>query len=196
MLLASALLTSKNLESDDRVRAEQLVGEARWLNELMHAYEAAPTGEYGNEVEGSGPIRLDELAADIVRSIELSCTAHISVDAQAVSARVGRLSLWRAVRNVVCNALEAAGPNGTLIVRVSSDDGFVAIDIDDDGPGFDSTQAKPASLGLTIVEEFVASYGGRMEIGRGSLGGCRVRLLLPEVQNIPSGPVPRARCAL
>jgi len=196
MLLASALMTSTNLEPENHVRAEQLVGEARWLNELMHAYDAAPTGEYGSELEGSGPIRLDELAADIVRSLELSCTAHISVDAQAVSARVGRLSLWRAVRNVVCNALEAAGPKGTLTVRVSSDNGFAVIDVDDDGPGFDSSTSKPASLGLTIVEEFVASYGGRMEIGRGSLDGCRVRLLLPEVPSTPSGPVPRARCAL
>jgi len=45
MLLASALMTSTNLEPENHVRAEQLVGEARWLNELMHAYDAAPTGE-------------------------------------------------------------------------------------------------------------------------------------------------------
>jgi signal transduction histidine kinase len=192
MMLASALMTSKDMGHESRVRVQQLLAESHWLDELIRAYDAAPSG--GNGVR---PIRLDELTAEIARSIELSGTAKITVDALPICAHVDRLALWRAVRNVVCNALAAAGPEGTLAVRVSSVDGFAAIDVDDDGPGFDCAESTPASLGLTIVEEFVDSCGGRVRIGRSPLGGCRVRMLLPEADDVTySETVQRAHSAL
>lgn len=179
MMLASALMTSKDMGHENRLRVTQLLTEAHWLDELIRAYDTTPAdGRRGFE-----PVRLDELAAGIVRSIELSGAARITVEASPVSARVDRLALWRAVRNVVCNALEAAGPAGELAVRVASIGGFAAVEIDDDGPGFDATKATTASLGLKIIAEFVESCGGTVQIERGSLGGCRVRLLLPEAHD-------------
>lgn len=195
MMLASALMTSKDMGHESRVRVKQLLAESHWLDELIRAYDDAPAGR--KDRNGVRPIRLDELTADIARSIELSGTAQISVDALPICAHVDRLALWRAVRNVVCNALAAAGPQGTLAVRVSSVDGFAAIDVDDDGPGFDCAESTPASLGLTIVEEFVDSCGGRVRIGRSPLGGCRVRMLLPEADDVTySKVVQSARSAM
>jgi signal transduction histidine kinase len=181
MMLASALMTSKDMGGDSRVRVKQLLAEAHWLDELIRAYDNTPADGGGR---GFNPVRLDELTAGIVRSIELSGAAQITVDADAISARVDRLALWRAVRNVVCNAVEAAGSSGMLAVRVSSIDEFAAIDVDDDGPGFNPAMATTASLGLKIVAEFVESCGGRVEIGRSRLGGCQVRLLLPQADEL------------
>jgi signal transduction histidine kinase len=193
MMLESALMTSKDLGQESRVRVLQLIAESHWLDELIRAYDAVPGGGGG---DANGLIRLDELVTDIVRPIQLSGAAEVSVDAEVVCLQLDRLSLWRAVRNVLCNALDAAGPHGRLAVHVSSVDGFAAIDFDDDGPGFERDDSTGASHGLSIVEEFVDSCGGRIEIGRSELGGCRVRLLLPERDADQSGSVHRAHCAL
>lgn len=191
MMLESALITSKDLGQESRVRVLQLIAESHWLDELIRAYDDVPGCGDAN-----GPVRIDKLLTDIVRPIQLSGAAKVSVHAEAVSVQLDRLSLWRAVRNVLCNALDAAGPHGRLAVHVSSVDGFAAIDIDDDGPGFERDHSTGTSHGLSIVKEFIDSCGGRIEIGRGELGGCRVRLLLPEHDAEESGSVHRAHCAL
>ncbi|HYU05103.1 MAG TPA: HAMP domain-containing sensor histidine kinase [Jatrophihabitantaceae bacterium] len=191
MMLEAALMTSKDLGQESRGRVLQLIAESHWLDELIRAYDAVPGCGDTN-----GPVRLDELVTDIVRPIQLSGAAEVSVHAEAVSVQLDRLSLWRAVRNVLCNALDAAGPHGRLTANVSSVDGFAAIDFDDDGPGFEHDDSTRTSHGLSIVEEFVDSCGGRIEIGRSEQGGCRVRMLLPEHDAVQSGSVQRAHCAL
>lgn len=69
----------------------------------------------------------------------------------------------------------------------------VVIQVEDDGPGMTDVQAHMASergrrfderiegqgLGLAIVQDLVALYGGDLHIDRASLGGARVTLRLP-----------------
>jgi signal transduction histidine kinase len=112
-----------------------------------------------------------------------------------VWASVDPLAFWRAIRNVVGNAVEAAGPEGTVAVRVSTIDGHAIVDVDDDGPGFDASQPTVTSLGLGIVDELVASWGGELEIRRGRLGGCRVRLRVPVASDSYSAESRGAQCA-
>jgi signal transduction histidine kinase len=179
MLLASVLTSSKDIGPVSRGRVGQILAETHWLGELIRAYDQAPDGD-GRDPRGADVIRLDLLVADIVRPIRLSSSTRVSVDADEVSARVNRLAFWRALRNIICNAQEAAGPDGHLAVAVSEAEGFAIVDVDDDGPGFDPTRATPSSLGLKITAELVDSWGGHLQIGTGSLGGCSVRLVLPQ----------------
>lgn len=179
MLLASVLTSSKDIGPESRARVGQILAETQWLEELIRAYDDVPDGG-GRDSHAADVIRIDVLVADIVRPIRLSSRIRISLDAAEVSARVNRLAFWRALRNIICNALEAAGPDGRLAVRVSDADGFAVVDVDDDGPGFDAERSTPSSLGLRITAELVDSWGGHLQIGRGSLGGCNVRLLLPQ----------------
>ena len=72
---------------------------------------------------------------------------------------------------------------------------WLDIEVDDDGPGLRPEQratalkrgqrldeSKPGSgLGLNIVTETAAMYGGRVELDDAKLGGLRVRLRLPAV---------------
>ncbi|MFN4120032.1 sensor histidine kinase [Acidovorax sp.] len=72
----------------------------------------------------------------------------------------------------------------------------VVIAIDDDGPGIDAAQRKHAlergvrldeavqgaGLGLAIVQDLAAMYGGRLELDRSELGGLRAVLTLPAAQ--------------
>jgi signal transduction histidine kinase len=178
-LLASVLTSSKDIGPVSRSRVGQILAETHWLGELIRAYDQAPE-DRGRDSHAADVIRLDLLAADIIRPIRLSSNTRVSVTANAVSARVNRLAFWRALRNIVCNAQEAAGPDGQLAVVVSEAEGFAIVEVQDDGPGFDPLLATPSSLGLKITAELVDSWGGHLQIGTGSLGGCRVRLVLPQ----------------
>jgi signal transduction histidine kinase len=70
---------------------------------------------------------------------------------------------------------------------------FLSITIDDDGPGLTTEQireatkrgrrldeTKPGSgLGLSIVADLAAAYGGALELEKNALGGLRARLRVP-----------------
>lgn len=174
MLLASALNSSAELAPQSRARVGQILSEARWLEELIRAYDVDAESGPGSDCN----IRVDLVAADILRPIRMSTAAAISLDANTVSARIDRLALWRVLRNVVCNALAAAGPHGRFAVAVYETQRHVVVTVDDDGPGFDPSRATPSSLGLTIVADLLRKNRAELEIGRGALGGCGVRLLL------------------
>jgi signal transduction histidine kinase len=73
------------------------------------------------------------------------------------------------------------------------------IEVDDDGPGLPPEQratamkrgqrldeSKPGSgLGLNIVSETAAMYGGRAELDQAELGGLRAILKLPALSGAP-----------
>ena len=70
---------------------------------------------------------------------------------------------------------------------------WLAMAVEDDGPGLEPDQIKEAlkrgrrldeskpgaGLGLSIVREIATEYQGQLHLGRGEHGGLRVELLLP-----------------
>jgi signal transduction histidine kinase len=102
---------------------------------------------------------------------------------------------------MVGNLIDNAGKYSRLQVRVSiasegpPDRPELVVVVDDDGPGLPEErrggafkrgerldETKPGSgLGLSIVRDHAAMYGGRVEFDGGPLGGLRVRLALPAV---------------
>jgi signal transduction histidine kinase len=116
--------------------------------------------------------------------MRLATMGTITISTIPVCARVSRLGLWRALRNVLDNAVRAAGADGMVGVDIAVEDGWVVIQVDDDGPGFGAAGGGRSSLGLHIVQEFVGAVGGQFEISRGLMGGCCVRLQIPEAPDI------------
>jgi signal transduction histidine kinase len=109
-----------------------------------------------------------------------------------------RQDLEEIVGNLMDNACKWS--KGKVEVRgnlytQAGDDGrpWLLIEVDDDGPGLKPEQratalrrgqrldeTKPGSgLGLNIVTETAAMYGGRVELDDATLGGLRVKLRLP-----------------
>lgn len=179
-LLAALLSNARDVGPDSRARAELIVQELRWLDQLHQAYEDAQPADGG----WSGPdgIRLDLIAGEVAAAAGLSRTTRIELRAEELAARVEPLAYWRALRNLVQNAVRAAGPSGTVAVRLAGEAGWAVTDVEDDGPGFGALPPGPRSLGLGIVQDLAIASGGRLELRRSNLGGGGVRLRLPAVR--------------
>jgi signal transduction histidine kinase len=179
MLLASLIDTADDVGTDSRQRARQIVGEARWLERLHQAYVEPPP-------DRAELFRLDLVAAEVVEATRLSTATAIVLEAAESWVRTDRLACWRALRNLVGNAVRSAGPAGRVRVGVVGDGRWTVAVVDDDGPGFGEASPGSQSLGLGIAHGFAAVWDGHLEIHRGNLGGCRARLRLRAAAPGPS----------
>jgi signal transduction histidine kinase len=186
IMLASAVAVSGDVGPESKQRIEQLLGETRWLDHLLRRLDE------DDDLRPPGPelIRVDELAGEIVAGLRLATRHRLGLTTTVAWAHVDSLALWRALRNVLDNACRVA--KDRVDTTVSVDQGWIVIQVDDDGPGFGAGSAGLGSLGLGIVHDLVARYGGSLEIRHHELGGARVRLLLPAAS--PSSPGPGMPC--
>jgi signal transduction histidine kinase len=83
--------------------------------------------------------------------------------------------LRRVLRNLVDNAVRAAGPGGQVSIRIQQKP-ETAVEIADTGPGFGRTPSSGSGLGLTVVRELLHAAGGRLAIATEPAGGARVRV--------------------
>lgn len=93
--------------------------------------------------------------------------------------------------NLLENAAEAAGQGGRILGKTWAEDGLVAIEVHDSGPGL-SEQARASlfqptisfkkrgmGLGLSIARKSALLFGGDIFPVKGELGGAGFRVLLP-----------------
>src|SRR5262249_29992823 len=121
-----------------------------------------------------------------------------------------RQDLEEMVGNLIDNACKWAQMRVSVEVVAERRDGaaIVRIIIDDDGPGLSPAQrdqvarrglrldeTKPGfGLGLSIVRELAALYGGNLQLGNAPIGGLRAELVLPAVlRTLAQNPDCRAR---
>jgi nitrogen fixation/metabolism regulation signal transduction histidine kinase len=97
--------------------------------------------------------------------------------------------------NLLENAAEAAGQGGHILGVTAAENGRVAIEVHDSGPGL-SDQARSSlfqptisfkkrgmGLGLSIARKSALLSGGDIVLVKGELGGAGFRVLLPVVTN-------------
>jgi nitrogen fixation/metabolism regulation signal transduction histidine kinase len=97
--------------------------------------------------------------------------------------------------NLLENAAEAAGEGGKILGVTAEDNGRVAIEVHDSGPGL-SEQARSSlfqptisfkkrgmGLGLSIARKSALLSGGDISLVKGELGGAGFRVLLPMATN-------------
>lgn len=173
-MLASAVAVSDDIGPASRERVQQLLGETRWLDHLLRRLEEdtdtdpVPSGEL---------VRVDELAGDVVAGLRLTTGHRLGFVAQPAWTHMEALALWRALRNILDNGCRVA--RSRVDVEIAAEDGWITIQVDDDGPGFGSGPPGLASLGLGIVHDLVSGHGGGLEVRHSESGGARIRILLP-----------------
>lgn len=153
--------------------------------------------------EAPGPVDLALIGREVAASLAL-LAAYAGVRLQPPENREMSLALARPtevrqmVINLVSNGITHAGRGASVHIRTDAlrDDGRVAIEVVDDGPGIaadvlaalangrdpaDATAAAPRRrlrLGLAVTRALAAANGGRLDIETGR-AGTRALLLLP-----------------
>jgi signal transduction histidine kinase len=101
---------------------------------------------------------------------------------------VDREKLYRAIMNVIGNAVEFTPPHGTIVVTVTKKDSELILTIRDGGKGFGAmalrhgkeqffmsdssrTDHKHHGMGLYIADNIVKQHGGQLVIGNTAQGG-------------------------
>jgi signal transduction histidine kinase len=185
--LAGVVGLADDVGLTSRARIEQMLSEMRWLDLLLRAYDGIdPRVDGGRSAAPSERVRVDTVTNAVVGGVRLATKTRLTLTAAPAWAYADPLALWRALRNVVDNAVRATGPLGHVDVQVTSSAGWTVAQIDDDGPGFGGGARGLATLGLRIVQNFATEHGGRLELGSGTLGGGCVRLVLPATPPVGS----------
>ncbi len=106
--------------------------------------------------------------------------------------------LYRAIYNILSNAIQAIGSKGLINVDITEKTGkskTVVMTIKDSGPGFDqhklnqyldpffTTKDDGTGLGLPIVSSILLSHGGSLALGNASGGGGLVSITLPSASD-------------
>lgn len=147
--------------------------------------------------------------ADVMRSVESLATvlqrAYLDRDLDlttegpaGLKARIERRDLDDAVGNLMDNACKFGRGRVRVTVAAEADTAdrpMVTVTVEDDGPGVAEArfaeivgrgrrldETVPGSgLGLSIADEIVEAYGGRLTLGRSALGGLSATVSLPAV---------------
>jgi len=134
----------------------------------------------------------------LLRPVHPETIYDLRLDAQQPRVHAGADLVKGILTNLLQNAAEAAGPGGSVLAVTSSDDGQVAIEVHDSGPGLSAEAAatlfEPTitfkkhgmGLGLSIARSHALLSGGDITLVPGELGGAAFRVTLPLVPVRPA----------
>lgn len=145
-------------------------------------YETEKMAELVTQGESLGePQRVDvgQVVVDTWRSAAAAapCKMQLVCDAAAFAV-VDPVALVRSVQNLLDNAVRAAGPDGSVVVRVRNHGDTVSVSVSDTGPGFGNVPTQQG-LGLITVRRFAAECGGSLDVAGAPRGGARLVLRIP-----------------
>lgn len=177
LALAGAALAEPALPQRVRSRLEQIIELAEWQSDMVENGLDGSAGQADRVAGGTDAVRVVNEAAAAER-LTWAGSLTLIWPSEPVAVVPHPVILRRMTANLLGNATRAAGPAGTVTIEVSRCGGRMLLAVEDDGPGF-GWVAQGRGLGLTAVARQAARHGGRLECGRGSLGGGRVVLWLP-----------------
>jgi signal transduction histidine kinase len=179
-LAVSQLARSGSTEHREAI--DVLVAESSRLEQLAREFT-----EFGRLPEGPpAPVDFPELISELVRtSLPPTMTAALRLD-PGTPVLLGHYDpIRRAFSNILRNAAEASGDQGTLDITVAPDNGGgVRVEICDHGPGvpaeiadriFDpyfTGKAGGTGLGLALVKQTIAMHGGTIRLQETPGGGA------------------------
>lgn len=127
-----------------------------------------------------------------------STTYHLKPDARMPKAYAGADLVKGILTNLLQNAADAAGPEGSVVVITGLEGDHVTVEVHDSGPGLSqaaaSTLFEPTitfkkngmGLGLSIAKKNALLAGGDVTSMAGTLGGAAFKVTLPSAHAGPS----------
>ena len=144
------------------------------------------------------PFRLETILAETMQQLQ-SCTGGCSIEVKTDGPLAHVMGDPEQIRqvlvNVIKNAIEAAGPDGKVEIRIKAagEDGDkgIVIEVSDNGPGisqqdmnrifqpFFTTKEKGTGLGLSIVKKIMEAHGFGISVSSEEGAGTVVALSFP-----------------
>lgn len=111
-------------------------------------------------------------------------TVDLQIPPEALGARVPYLILQPLVENAIRHGIAPRAQPGRVVVRAGRENGFLVLQVRDDGPGLATGLSAPPRVGLGLSstrERLEKLYGQqhRFEMGNGVNGGFVVTLAIP-----------------
>lgn len=170
--------------------SEETAGQLQRLMELVDDGIAS----IRNVTNDLRPSLLDDMGLraallSLVRDSEERLGLAISFDAPETLPRLrgdAEVALFRAVQESLANAAQHSG-GSRAEVTVALDGDFVQLTVDDNGRGFPEQlvehRERIGHLGIAGMRERVTAAGGELSLGRGALGGARVSIRVPVMED-------------
>jgi two-component system osmolarity sensor histidine kinase EnvZ len=167
------------------------------VNEMQHMLEdylAFAKGDGGEEAAPTSVAKLLGEVNDEAMHYGTPIEVRMRQPSQDLVLPLKRQAFKRAVTNLVINA---ARFGDYVVIRAATDDEWLRIDIEDDGPGIPPAERdnvfRPfyrlgngrnqdtgnTGLGLAIARDIARSHGGDIALGESSMGGLRATVRLP-----------------
>ncbi len=186
------------LDQADRERLQVLlIREAQRAGTLVSDLLAAARLDAGVELD-LAPVSLSMImAAEVERARLIHPEVAMEIFGPAVVVPGDVAQLGGIIRNLLDNAVRAAGPRGTVRVIMSEHPGWAVVEVTDSGPGvraadreriFDrlvrldrdrSAEGGGSGLGLAIARGYARAHGGTLTCEEPHGPGARFRLILP-----------------
>jgi signal transduction histidine kinase len=181
----AATTVSRSREGPAREAGEVLLEEIQRLDEMARNF-----AQFGKMPEGPpSDVDIPELLQSLIdqhgavgSDLELEASENLPLINGHFDA------LLRCFRNLLLNAMEAAGEEGKVKIRAWSEEGWIRVEIQDSGPGLPpekleeiwepdfSTKSSGTGLGLPMVRQTIAAHGGKV-VGRNNPEGGAVFLV-------------------
>lgn len=172
--------------SADRERLQAAEAAAAELHASAEDLMAVARGDL-NERLAWAIVDLAELARRVAAAYP---GVRVEAGAGDLRALVDPVRMRQALRNLVRNAVRAAGRPEGVDVRVNADASSVRVEVEDDGPGLSDAArdaifgryvsgAGSAGLGLAVVRRLVDAMGGTIDVRSEPGAGATFRVLLP-----------------
>jgi signal transduction histidine kinase len=150
-------------------------------------------------VPAPGPVDLRAVCEDVSERLQGvgPRVARLTLDGGA-RALADRPRVRQVVFNLLRNAIEAAGPEGEVEVRLGVSGDAAELSVRDSGPGiapgarerlfepFFTTKSNGTGLGLAVSRAIARAHGGDIEAENAPGGGAVFRLRLPRADEISS----------
>ncbi|MFI5447200.1 CHASE3 domain-containing protein [Polaromonas sp. UC242_47] len=181
-----ALLTAAKLDVA-RIKSRLGVISPEATERLQHLVETLNSGIALKRriVEDLRPSSLSHLG--LVASLEILTRefedrSGLSITTDLEMVELGgsaQLTVYRLVQESLTNMGKYAEAQHAD-VSLHNFDGYITVEVKDDGKGFDSTQARPTSHGLTGMRHRVEAAGGRLTVTSSPGQGARIFAVLPK----------------
>lgn len=189
LLRAQGSLADKQLETLGRIKSagEQIRELNNRLIEASHFDDQLPVEVFDVREAMQEVLHLARASA---RVHQANC--KIQLTGNSARLRANRHLLIQAVQNLIFNAADATGRNGSIEIRLRPREDWFDIEVHDNGPGvpenirdrifdpFYSEKAEGNGLGLVAVKACAKAFSGDIFVADSDLGGACFRLTLPK----------------